>query len=172
MQTTLPLMIAATSNGVWFNEHHANKIARLDPVAGTLTEYSESNPPASGDAGIQNDLSIAPSATGFWFTAMSGNYVGFVDGTRAPGFTVSTVGSGRLSLTPGGSASFNISVSGSWSNATGVNVSDSEDATSAPNQTRIIPAVSSIPAGEGAPFRLGVEVQVGGGSDPETTLSP
>ncbi len=161
VETTLPLMIAAAGGSVWFNEHYANKIGRLNPASGTLTEYSESSPPASGVAGIQNDLSIAPSPTGLWFTSLSGNYVGFVDGTRAPAFTASAAGSSRLSLTPGGTGSFNVSVSGSWSGALGVNVSDSEVPTSAPQQIRILPAVSSIPAGGTGPFHLGVEVQVG-----------
>ncbi len=159
--TTLPLEVDASGGVVWFNEHIANKIARLDPVSGTLTEYSESDPPASSSAGIQNDLSIAATPAGAWFTSLSGNYVGFADGTWVSPFTVSAAGPGRLSLAPGGSASFNVSVSGSWSRPLGVNVSDSEDATSVPQQIRIIPAVSSIPAGGSGSFHLGVEVQVG-----------
>ena len=164
-EVTLPLESDATGNRVWFNEHIANKIAFLDPSQGTLTEYSESNPPTSGEAGIQNDLSITATQSGLWFTSISGNYVGFVDPTVKPGFGVNVGGANHATVAQGGNASFQLSVSGSWSTALSVNSSDSENLQSIPKGITITSIPNAIPAGSG-PVDLRVEVEVGAGVPP------
>ncbi|MDG6901997.1 MAG: hypothetical protein JRM80_08555 [Nitrososphaerota archaeon] len=155
--TSLPLVIAANGSQVWFNEHYANKIAMLDSNAGTLTELSESNPPASSPAGIQNDEAISLGAGGLWFTSETGNYVGFISSSYMPGFGIASAGNGTLSLPRGAGTSVAFRVSGSWPTALAVNASDSEGYTSVPNLLHIAPVVSSIPAGS-APYTLEVSL--------------
>ena len=100
--TTLPLVIIADGDRVWFNEHYANKIAILNSTEGTLTEISESNPPASGPSGIQNEESIALGGGGLWFTSETGNYVGFISGAFKPSFEVLPSGGTSLQSRQGG----------------------------------------------------------------------
>ena len=145
--TTLPYVIYASGSDAWFNEHYADKIALLHSGSGTLTEYSESDPPASNGSGIQNDISIAPAAGGLWFTSLSGNYVGFVNGSYAPSFAISPPAGGPLSLSPGGTASVSLDVNGSWSAPLVVNSSDTEDYASVPDNITITPSVLAIPPG-------------------------
>ncbi len=165
---TLPLQVEGSGEKVWFNEHVANKIALLDPSRGILTEYSESDPPVSDEAGIQNDLSIAATATGLWFTSMSGNYIGVVDGTKEPGFSVSVEGTNHASAAPGGNATFDLRVSGEWQTALSVNSSDSENAQSIPTNIGVFPTPASIPAGELRPVALRVNVKLGSALAPGT----
>jgi len=158
-RVTLPLVTQAAGGEIWFNEHYANKIARINPAAGTLTEYSESTPPASNFSEVQNDLSIAAVDGGAWFTSLSGNYVGFADGNYAPGWSLASSEGRRVSVAPGGSASFDLRVSGAWADPLKVTVSDSENLTSAPSLIRVTPSVSSLPSGS-ASYDLGVNVSV------------
>jgi streptogramin lyase len=161
--TTLPYVVQATGSTIWFNEHYANKIALLNPALGTLTEYSESNPPITSFDGVQNDVSITPGANNsLWFTSMSGNYVGLVDGSYYPGFGVSAVGTNAKSVAPGGTASFELSVTGSWTTALRVNVSDSENPQSTPRVLTISPSTSSLQPGT-SPFTMAVSVTAGPG---------
>ena len=155
--TTLPLVIDGNQGSIWFNEHYANKISLLNPAASTLTEYSESNPPASNYTDIQNDLSIAAKGGGLWFTSLSGNYLGFVNSSYDPGIRINVFGTNAATIAPGGSASFTVNVTGSWSGPMKISSSDSEDSSSKPNLIQIIPSVSAIPAG-GSPYSLGVKL--------------
>ncbi len=155
--TTLPYFVRSSGTTVWFNEHYSNVIARLDPAAGTLTEYSEANPPISDLRDIQNVLTIAESGGGLWFTSTTGNYIGFVDGNYKPSFAISTSGKNSTSLAPGGAASVQLQVSGTWSKTLQVQVSDSENYTSVPSLISIQPDKSSIPAGSG-PSTLSVAI--------------
>jgi len=159
--TTLPLLVEASGSKVWFNEHLANKIGLLDPSTGVLTEYSESNPPATNYTGVQNDLSIAASPAGLWFTSTSENYVGFVDPNQDPGLHVTTLGADSATLTPGANVTFSLKVTGTWSTAMPVSVSDSENYQSIPRLIRIVPSVDSIAQGAKAPVDLKVTVAVG-----------
>jgi streptogramin lyase len=158
--TTLPLVIMANGSEVWFNEHYANKIAVLDGGTQTLVEYSESNPPASSGAGVQNDESIALANGGIWFTSFSGNYVGFLSASYRPSFQVIAGTSDSVTVAPGGMASITLKVSGSWSNPMGVNISDSENYRSIPTLIHVAPSVQAIPAGS-SPYNLGVTILVG-----------
>jgi streptogramin lyase len=164
-ETTLPLVVDGIQGKIWFNEHYANKISLLDPGTGTLAEYSESNPPASNYTDIQNDLSIAATNTGLWFTSLSGNYLGFVNSNYDAGFHVSVLGRNTASISPGRSATFTINVTGSWSGPMQVSASDSESPSSKPKLIQINPSVSIVPVG-GSPYSLGVEVVV----DPKTQV--
>lgn len=157
--TTLPLVVIADGSRIWFNEHYANKVALLDSVRGTLTEISESNPPASGPAGIQNDESIALGGGGIWFTSETGNYVGFLSAGYSPSFGVAPAGNGTLALSPGGNASATFQVTGTWSSPLGVNVSDSEGYASVPNLIHIALGASAIPAGD-SPYALTVNISL------------
>jgi len=161
VDTTLPYEIQADGGRVWFNEHYANKIALLNPSAGTLVEYSESRPPASGANDIQNDESIDAVSGGIWFTSLSGNYVGFVDSNYDPGFQFAAAGSNTKTVPPGGNASFTLRLTGSWSGPLTVNASDSENPQSIPGSIQITPSSSSIPPSGSVPVDLGVKVKVG-----------
>ena len=159
LDVTLPLEIANANGRVWFNEHYANKIALLDPSSGTLTEYSESNPPAANYTQIQNDESIVPADGGLWVSSLSGSYVGFVDASYDPGFRVAVSGTNAATLPPGGSSSFSLNVSGSWSASMKVAVSDSENVTSIPHLITVTPSVLNVPA-RSSPFSLKLQVTV------------
>jgi hypothetical protein len=160
VSTTLPLVIQASGDRVWFNEHYANKIGLLHPASGTLTEYSESNPPARDYDGVQNDLSIALADNGLWFTSLTGSYVGFVDGNVDPGFHVGVMGRSSATVSAGGNASFTIPVTGKWSESMRVNISDSENPQSAPKLIQISPSALVIQPGAST-FDLGLRVAVG-----------
>lgn len=159
---TLPLVVDAVGGKVWFNEHYANKIGLIDPAGGTLMEFSESTPPPTSYSGVQNDLAIAATTAGVWFTSLSGNYVGFVSGAGGyPGFHASVVGSNSATILPGGRTSFTVRVSGTWQEALKVNVSDSENLQSVPKSIQITPGAALVQGGV-TPYDLSVNVAVGG----------
>jgi hypothetical protein len=145
--TTLPLVMLASGNQVWFNEHYANKMAFVDPTNGTLTEISASDPPATTAEGNQNDEFIAVSNGRLWFTSLSGNYVGFVDTNFSPSFRVSFEGSNRATISPGGTISTTLLVTGAWTAPMSISASDSEFYSSIPTLIHVTPRVSSVPAG-------------------------
>ncbi|MBI3841480.1 MAG: hypothetical protein HY297_05990 [Thaumarchaeota archaeon] len=145
--TTLPYFVEAQGSSVWFNEHYGNRVGHIDAAAGTLTEYSESDPAAADGDHVQNDLTIAVSPNGLWFTSMSGGYVGFVDGTHDPGFSISTANGTKEFSIHGPSIRFD--VTGSWSKTLRVLVSDSENSSSVPSKISIVPYLTTLPAGSG-----------------------
>ena len=155
--TTLPLLVVANDSEVWFNEHYANKIALLRPDSGTLTEISESDPPATTYTGIQNDEYIALSGGRLWFTSMTGNYVGFVNASYKPSFDLKVSGTNEVTMAPGGNATFDIKVAGSWTAPMSVSVSDSENYASMPTLINISPNTSAVPVGSDI-YNLGVEI--------------
>jgi streptogramin lyase len=155
--TTLPYFVEASGSRVWFNEHYANKIALLDPAGGRLTEFSESDPPPSNSSGIQNDLTIAATSRGLWFTSVTGNYIGFVDGGFKPGFSIAVVGSNSADLAAGGNLTARFEVSGSWSGPISVHFADSEGFTSFPRLISIQADRETIGAGTG-PITLSVTI--------------
>jgi streptogramin lyase len=156
---TLPYVIQEEGGNLWFNEHYANKIALVNPQRQTLTEFSEANPPIADPTKIQNDLSIAPAPGGLWFTSETGNYIGFVNASYNPGFTISVTGNDTAEVAPGGSASLALEVSGTWANPMNVTFSDSENFQSIPEAITLTPSVAVVPLG--APLSLGVQVSVG-----------
>ena len=162
---TLPLDVEASGGKIWFNEHYANKIALLDPTHGVLTEFSESNPPATGASGIQNDLSIAAVPGGLWFTSLSGNYVGFVSSSYSIGFSGTVHGNSSALISPGSKATFIVDYSGNWYTSMNVNVSDSENLQSIPESIQIVPSITTIPTGTTS-FELDVAVSASQGTAP------
>lgn len=154
--TTLPLFVDAKGGRVWLNEHYANKIAFIDPSAGTLTEISASNPPATSNEGIQNDEYFVVSGGRVWFTSLSGNYVGYIDRGFEPSFHIGVVGHAEATISPGGSASFTLSISGTWGAPMKVGVSDSESYSSVPDLIHLTPSSSSVPAGSSS-YALGLD---------------
>jgi len=150
---TLPLVVGASGSRVWFNEHYANRIALLNPISSTLTEFSESDPLPTSYQGIQNDLSIAPSQNGLWFTSLSGNYVGFVNANYQPGFSVQLRYPGCNTCLPTvyfqQQSQFGVQVTGTWSKPLSVSVSDSENYTSIPHLISLRPNATSIGPGSG-----------------------
>ena len=144
---TLPYFIQSQGTRVWFNEHYGNKIAMVDPAQGTLTEYSEANPPISNSSEIQNDLTFAATPTGAWFTSTTADYVGFVNAS-GPSFSVAAHGSNRMSLALGGTLNASLTVSGSWRTPLSIRFSDSEELSSVPKLISITTSNSSVPARE------------------------
>lgn len=160
--TTLPYFIGVQGGMVWFNEHEGNRIAMLNPSSGTLTEYSESDPPAASYNGIQNDLTIATTPAGVWFTSATSNYVGFVNSDLPKNFTISARGADAASVAPGGKVTEGFEVTGSWTVPLSVQVSDSETITAAPENVMLTPSAASIPPSAGirgpAIFTVSMEV--------------
>jgi len=163
--TTLPYFVDARGEQVWFNEHYANRIAMLNTTSMTLTEYSEASPPVENGSLIQNDLSIAPGDGGLWFTSVTGNYIGFVNGSSGAPFSLTINGEDSLSIARGATANFSVAVRGAWQKTLQVQVSDSEDYDSVPHLIQVVPGAQQIPAGSGqTQFRVTIS--------PAATLAP
>ncbi len=81
---TLPYWIQLSSHGmVWFDEHVGNKIARLNPSSGELTEFIVPTPQSSP---LRFDLD---EQTGLvWFTEFQGNKLGIMDENQSSGLRV------------------------------------------------------------------------------------
>ena len=157
---TLPLVAVANGGNVWFNEHYSNKIAMLNPTTETLTEYSETETPISNYTQIQNDESIALAAGRLWFSSITGNYVGYVNTNYAPVFNVTVSGSNEARVGVGGSLTFALNITGTWTGQMHVNVSDSENPESFPTSIKIVPSTTAIQPGA-SPFQLAIKVSVG-----------
>ncbi len=146
---TLPYFVSASGGVVWFNEHYGNKIAELKPApVGTLTEYSEVDPPVNNGTQIQNDLTIATAPDGLWFTSTTGNYLGFANGSYVPSFAIAVQESNTLTLVRGEGVSLTLSVSGTWTQPLKVQFSDSENLTSVPQEMSIVPDLGTLPQGQ------------------------
>jgi len=147
--TVLPYFVRSdVSSSVWFNEHYGNKIARLDLSTGTLTEYEESDPPPSSASQIDNALTFALSKGGAWFTAWTANYVGFVDASYQPAFSlrVKSVNPGipTIDLKPGGGTTLSVTVEGTSSGQLSLQFSDSESFGAVPRNVTMAASVSTI----------------------------
>lgn len=151
VDTTLPYFVDAAGGTVWFNEHYANKIARFGPNQTTLTEFSEADPEVTNGSQVQNDLTIAADSQGVWFTSTTGNYIGFVNASYVPSFSIS--GAHQLYLNPGAVQNVTFEVSGSWQTSLKVVASDSENFTGELSLIHVTPSTTEIPAGNG-PYAL------------------
>ncbi len=163
--STLPYFISAGGGKVWFNEHYGNKIASIDPARGTMTEYSEADPPVTNGSAIGNDLTIARSPEGLWFTSTTGNYIGIVNSGYVPPFTLSAEGTNSASVQRGGQIGLRFSLSGNWKTSLSVKLSDSEYASSVPKLITMSPSAQLIPPGAG-PRELQVQVSADGSLGP------
>ena len=147
--TVLPYFVRSDgSSSVWFNEHYGNKIARLDLSTGTLTEYEESDPPPANASQIDNALTFALSKGGAWFTAWTANYIGFVDASYQPAFSlrVKAVNSGipTIDLKPGGGTTLTVTVEGSSSGQLSLQFSDSESFGAVPGNVTMTASATTI----------------------------
>jgi streptogramin lyase len=165
--TTLPYFVYAGGQEVWFNEHYANRIAVLNASAGTLTEFSEADPPIENGSLIQNDLTIAPGDGGLWFTSITGNYVGFVNGSVRIPLSISVRGADSIALAPGQTAKMDFLVGGVGRDGAKVGTSDSEAYDSVPNLITMAPSMTVIPPSSG-PQALQVAVTPRVGTAPGT----
>jgi virginiamycin B lyase len=143
--TTLPYFVAVNGSLVWFNEHYANRMAVLNSRTGQLTEYSLSNPPASGITEIDNTLTFALGKGNAWFTQLTANYVGFVDASYVPSFSTN-VENESISLKAGSTANVTVIVKGFSQAPLTVQFADSENITSKPQDIVLKTDISSIPS--------------------------
>ena len=131
--STLPYFVAANDSLIWFNEHYANRMAVIDTDRDLLTEYSLSNPPANKTTQIDNALTFALGKDKVWFTELTANYVGYVDATYTPYFSITRNGENNaIEMRPGDSVSLNFTVKGSSKIPLSVKLADSENFTSRP----------------------------------------
>jgi streptogramin lyase len=129
---TLPYYLLANGTGVWFNEHDSNKVAEVCCGAATLTEYNVSQS-SLAKSGIGNVLTIGLDRNLLWFTAWTGNAVGFVNASMAPPFSISSDANATVNdIAQGSSAQFALEVTGSSATPLTMQFSDSESHTSVP----------------------------------------
>jgi hypothetical protein len=132
-ETTLPYFVAANGSLIWFNEHYANRLAKIDTVHGLLTEYSLSDPPASNITSIGNALTFALGKDKVWFTELTANQVGYVDASYQPNFTVTTPNS-SIKLRPGENVNVTLTINGQSAKPLTVQFADTENYTSRPER--------------------------------------
>jgi hypothetical protein len=110
-------------------------MAVIDTARGLLTEYSLSNPPANKTTEIDNALTFALGKDKVWFTELTANYVGYVDASYRPNFSISGSREGQpIELRPGENVTINFTVSGFSNRPLSIKFADSENFTSQPNR--------------------------------------
>lgn len=129
-RTTLPYFVATNGSLVWFNEHYANRMALLDSENGLLTEYSLSNPPPNSLSGIDNALTFALGRDKVWFTELTAGYIGYVDASFRPNFSILPHAIAPLQLARGRETNVALSIEGKSNKTLTVQFSDSETITS------------------------------------------
>jgi streptogramin lyase len=79
---------------LWFTEYHTNKVAKINPTTGTVTEYGVNGGPWVITVGPDNNL---------WFTEYDANKIGKIkpDGTGFNEFNIPTPNSGPKGITVG-----------------------------------------------------------------------
>jgi virginiamycin B lyase len=107
--TTLPYFIQSDGSTIWLNEHFGNRMARIDPVTNSLTEYSESSH-VGGNGSIGNTLTFGLGDGKAWFAELTGNVLGYVDASYSPGFSTSIAGNSTVVINKGSSASVSLIV--------------------------------------------------------------
>jgi streptogramin lyase len=129
-KTTLPYFVATNGSLVWFNEHYANRIAVLDSRTGLLTEYSVSDPPATRLNEIDGALTFTLTKDRVWFTELVSGYVGFVDASYKPSFSLSQLSQENYEIKNGSGVNLTITIGGISTKPLKVQFSDSESITS------------------------------------------
>ena len=163
--TTLPYFVATNGSLVWFNEHYANRIAKLDTGLGLLTEFSLSNPPASRIIGIDNALTFAVAKDKVWFTELTANNVGYVDASYQPNFTISPPNNPVIKMKPGENTNLTFTVQGESSQPLAIQFADTENYTAKPQKIIMTPNITEITSLNGQP-ELTVNVKT------DETLTP
>jgi streptogramin lyase len=149
VDTTLPYFVATNGSQVWFNEHYANRMAMLDSENLLLTEYSLSNPAPTKRNGIDNALTLALGNKKVWFTALTGNFVGYIDATHEPLFTISQPASSNIKLRRGGNITLTFTVSNVSPAPLKVQFADSESITGHPMKILMTTNVTEIQSSTG-----------------------
>lgn len=142
--TTLPYFIAANDSHIWFNEHYANRMGVIDYQKGTLTEYSEADPPVTSGSKIDNTLTFALSGSRAWFTEWTGNSIGYVNAGYQPSFSAPSVSNSTLTIPRGGGANITVDVEGRSSAPLSIEFSDSETFGAIPKNISLTSSVNSI----------------------------
>jgi len=130
--TTLPYFIQTDGTNVWFNEHYGDKVAEIEPRAGTMIEYAISNPPVGNLSSISGSQTIARSGEKIWFAEFGSNKVGFADFSSPPPFDLFPLSSQQVMIKPGGTVVFSLELQGSSSSPVRLEFSDSEQSTAVP----------------------------------------
>ncbi|HUK27538.1 MAG TPA: hypothetical protein VLV31_03870 [Candidatus Acidoferrales bacterium] len=143
--TTLPYFDETNGSLVWFNEHYANRMAVLNSTERILTEYSLSNPPSSKIIGIDNALTFALGKDTAWFTELTANYVGFVDASFTPPYSISTKNQ-SITVKSGSAANVTVEVNGLSSIPLTVHFADSENITSEPQNIEFTSNATDLPS--------------------------
>jgi streptogramin lyase len=164
--TTLPYFVSANGSSVWLNEHYGNRIARIDPRTASMTEYSEANGMVNGSI-IGNALMFALGGGRAWFTEWTGNVLGYVDGSYAPGFSTSIAGNDTVIVDRGSSASVNFLVHDTTHQGPlNITFADSESLTSTPSNLSFTAASTSFSPPRGGESSIKVTIA------PSQSLSP
>ena len=141
---TLPYFVAANGSLIWFNEHYANRLAKLDTTHGLLTEYSLSDPPANRIIGIDNALTFTIANNRVWFTELTANYVGYVDTSVQPNFTISPPNNPIIRMKPGENTNLTFTVQGQSAQPLTVQFADTENYTAKPQKIIMTPNMQEI----------------------------
>lgn len=166
--TTLPYFVHANGSSVWLNEHYGNRIARIDPASGTLTEYSEASGIVNGSI-IGNTLTFALGGGRAWFAEWTGNVLGYVDASYAPGFSTSISGSRTLVIDRGSSASVNFVVHDTTHKGPlSISFADSESLSSTPTNLSFTSASTSFTPPLGGDSSIKVTVAASASLSPGT----
>ena len=145
------------SNGtaVWFNEHYANRMGVIYDNSTQLMEYNVSNPPLYNITAITdptngtNMVTMAPAQDGAWFAA-AGGFVGYVNGSYAPSFSIAA-GASSVQVAPGGSSKLALSLAGVTAhNNLSLQFSDNENNSGTP-QLLSFTTPSLVPSSGGGP---------------------
>jgi streptogramin lyase len=147
--TTLPYFVATNGSQVWFNEHYANRMAKLDIEHLLLTEYSLSNPPATKRNEVDNALTFALGNGKVWFTELTADFVGYLDATYKPPFTISQPSNSNIKLNPGENVNLTFTISGKSSAPLKVQFADNEDNTGRPQRIRMNANVTELQSSAG-----------------------
>jgi virginiamycin B lyase len=142
--TTLPYFIKANDSTIWFNEHFANRLARIDSQRGILTEYSLSNPPAKSGSDIVNALTFAIGKDKVWFTELTTNTIGYLDASYRLSFAVSVIGDISSSVQQGRDTTITFAISGRSSLPLDLSFSNSANSTNIvfTPSTKVIPKLN------------------------------
>jgi streptogramin lyase len=143
--STLPYFVAANGSLVWFNEHYANRMAVIDTERGLLTEYSLSNPPANKTTQIDNALTFALGRDKVWFTELTANYVGYIDASYRPNFSIIESREDQpIEMRLGDNVTLSFTVSGFSNRSLSIKFADTENFTSRPNRIMMSANVAEI----------------------------
>ncbi len=147
---SLPYYLQANGTRVWFNEHDASKVAVVCCGRTSLTEYNVSSTSLT-ETGIGNVLTIGLDKNLVWFTAWTGNQVGYVNASYPVGFSISSNATGdQVTIQRGASAIIQLRIDGTSTKPLRMAFSDSESYTSVPSLISFVPDAMTIAGLDGS----------------------